>query len=278
MSQFERINKINSVLQNSKNAVEIEKFLSVLEISKATFKRDLAYMRDRLNAPIIWDKDGRGYRYSTGSGKYELPGLWFNSSEILALLVMEHLLENLQPGLLTPHIDPMRTSVRALIEKGEHSADEVIDRIRLISLASRDYDIGCFETVSIGLLNRKRLKINYYNRERDEYLGREVSPQRLVHYRENWYLDSWCHLRNDLRTFALEMINTAELLSKTAKNISKKRLDNHFTGSYGIFSGTSDNLAVLKFNPIRARWVKNDSGLITSTSGPNFMISIISSL
>lgn len=198
MSQFERINKINSVLQNSKNAVEIEKFLSVLEISKATFKRDLAYMRDRLNAPIIWDKDGRGYRYSTGSGKYELPGLWFNSSEILALLVMEHLLENLQPGLLTPHIDPMRTSVRALIEKGEHSADEVIDRIRLISLASRDYDIGCFETVSIGLLNRKRLKINYYNRERDEYLGREVSPQRLVHYRENWYLDSWCHLRNDL--------------------------------------------------------------------------------
>ena len=54
------------------------------------------------------------------------------------------------------------------------------------------------------------------------------------------------------------MINTAELLSKTAKNISKKRLDNHFTGSYGIFSGTSDNLAVLKFNPIRARWVKNE--------------------
>ena len=38
-------------------------FLDELEVSLATFKRDLEYMRDRLNEPIAWDADAGGYRY-----------------------------------------------------------------------------------------------------------------------------------------------------------------------------------------------------------------------
>ena len=52
-----------------------------------------------------------------------------------------------------------------------------------------------------ALLRRKRLLISYFSRGTRRAAEREVSPQRLVHYRENWYLDAWCHLRKGLRNF-----------------------------------------------------------------------------
>jgi len=65
--------------------VPVRTFLRDLEISLATFKRDLEYMRSRLNTPIVWDRDLNGYRYDKAVPVQELPGLWFSDAEIYAL-------------------------------------------------------------------------------------------------------------------------------------------------------------------------------------------------
>ena len=78
-------------------------FIEALEVSRATFKRDLEYLRDRMQMPIVWNRDLGGYQLDSNAATahlFQLPGLWFSSEEIHALLTMEHLLEKLQPGLL----------------------------------------------------------------------------------------------------------------------------------------------------------------------------------
>ena len=95
MDRTERFHIIDQLLSN-RRLVTRDQFLEALEVSLATFKRDLEYMRDRLAAPIVWNRELRGYSYDdseTGLGQYQLPGLWFNSSEIQALLTMDALLE-----------------------------------------------------------------------------------------------------------------------------------------------------------------------------------------
>lgn len=62
MNRLERFYRIDQLLQEYK-VVSREQFLDNLEVSLATFKRDLEYMRDRFNAPVIWDADLRAYRY-----------------------------------------------------------------------------------------------------------------------------------------------------------------------------------------------------------------------
>ena len=47
-----------------------------------------------------------------------------------------------------------------------------------------------FGVAAAAVLKRKRLWIRHWNRAEDRETEREVSPQRLVHYRENWYLDA----------------------------------------------------------------------------------------
>src|SRR3954470_11198472 len=208
VDRTERFYKIDQMLQG-RPVVPIRDFMDELGVSLATFKRDLEYMRDRLNAPIVWDRDANGYRFEQAKGagaRYELPGLWFNPGEAQALLTMEHLIESLEPSLLGPHLEPLKTRLTALLSTGDHSADEVRKRIRVIPFGTRRHEPKHFALVASAVLGRKRVAIEYFNRTRNETTSRVVSPQRLVHYRANWYLDGWCHLRNDIRSFALDAI------------------------------------------------------------------------
>ncbi|MFU8895860.1 MAG: helix-turn-helix transcriptional regulator [Gammaproteobacteria bacterium] len=261
MDRTERFQKIIRLLKD-RRVVSRDAFLEALEVSRATFKRDLEYLRDRMAAPILWDPEAGGYRLATASGEpqnYELPGLWLNAGELYALLAMEQLLAGLQPGLLGPHVRPLRDRIRRLIEVGDHSAEAVGQRIRILEVGNRPVEPDCFQVLASAVLSRRRLRIRHYNRVRAESSDRVVSPQRLVHYRDNWYLDAWCHERQALRTFSADVIEAAELLERGAREVSETKLDRHLGSGFGIFSGARTELAVLQFTPARARWVSRET-------------------
>ncbi len=260
MDRTERFHVIDQML-NTHRIVTRRQFLESLEVSLATFKRDLEYLRDRLLAPIVWDSELRGYRYDSsepGADIYQLPGLWFNTSEIQALLSMDALLENLQPGILSAHIAPLRTRIRVLLDEGDHSVDEIARRIRILPAAAKTYSQENFQTASRALLTRKRLHISYYSRQTGDESQRDVSPQRLIYYKDNWYLDSWCHWREGLRSFALDAIQTITILDEAARDIDDALLVEQLESGYGIFSGTNTQQAVLRFSPLLARWVSRE--------------------
>ncbi|MEA3413052.1 MAG: WYL domain-containing protein [Pseudomonadota bacterium] len=261
MERTDRFYRIDQMLRE-RRATPISVLIEALGVSRATVKRDLEYLRDRLHAPIVWDPNTRGYRYDEpmpGSLRYALPGLWFNASEVHALLTMEHLLSHLQPGLLGPHIEPLRARIRMLLDSGDHSAAEVVRRIHVLQLASRTVELGQFEAIATGVLGRRRLRLEHYNRRLDETILREVSPQRLVYYRDNWYLDAWCHLRKGLRSFSVDAIRAVEPLSARARNVADRTLDAELGSGYGIFTGQRTRKAVLRFSAKRARWVAREA-------------------
>ncbi len=256
MDRFDRIFELNRILQNARYPVSRKKLEAELECSRATVKRIIEDMRLYLNAPIKYDHAQNGYYYDQREGEmYELPGLWFNASELLALLSMQELLAGVQPGLLDSHLNPLRKRIDALL--GQQHAGEIARRIRILQIASRPAGEH-FQTLAGAVANRRRLQLEYYKRGSDEVSEREVSPQRLVHYRDNWYLDAWCHLRRGLRTFALDAIRTARLLDTPGKEVPDATLDEHYASAYGIFSGPAKHTAVLRFSPERARWVASE--------------------
>ncbi len=262
MDRTERFYKIDQLFCD-RRVVPLLLMMETMEVSRATIKRDLEYLRDRLNAPIIWDSKLRGYRYDTedehGSGeRYVLPGLWFNASEIHALLTMEQLLAEIQPGLLESHIEPLRTRIRMLLDEGDHSHEEVAHRIRIDHQSARPVESEMFQVISAALLNRKRLAVEHLNRSNEGNTTREISPQRLLYYRNNWYLDAWCHLRNGLRRFGMDAFEKVSMIEKKAKEVSVKKLDVELSSGYGIFVSGGLKKAKLRFNPKLARWVSKE--------------------
>ena len=262
MDRTERFYKIENLLRQH-GSVSFAALQAELEVSRSTLKRDLDYLRTRLNVPIEWNREAGAYRFAESAGlsdrAHELPGLWFSSSEIHALLAMQHLLAGLDTGgMLTPHVAPLMDRLNALLGSANNDAQEVRRRVRIIALAHRQVRPSHFQTVGTAVLQRKRMAVSYIARHDGHTTEREVSPLRLVHYRENWYLDAWCHLRRGLRNFALDAISQARLLELPAKEIDDATLDATFAPSYGIFSGGPVQWAELHFTPERTRWVAHE--------------------
>ena len=260
MDRTERFYIIDQLLQ-MRRSTSTQLLMSELGVSRATVKRDLAYMRDCLFAPIIWDSCIQGYRYKEpdpGFPRFSLPGLWFNSSELHALLTMEHLLEQLQPGSLTSHVEPLRKRVHKILEQGDHSVEELVRRVRIVHGKGPGISSSIFQRVTDAVLLRVQIYACHLNRGTGQSVSRYISPQRLVYYNENWYLDGWCHLREGLRTFRLSNLTSVDVTDQPAIDIEDEVLDTELKAGYGIFVGQATQQAVLRFDPTVSQWVMHE--------------------
>jgi len=246
MDRYERILALHRTLKSARYPVTVPRLQEELGCSRATVYRDLAFLRDALMAPVVGDGEA-GFRYDASeSDRFELPGLWLNSEELHALLATQQLLSRSGGGMLSSALAPLQQRIEKLLD--EHSTGKrwPMERVRVIPHRLRRMDEHVFRAVCSAVLERKQLSFEYRARSTDERTRRTVSPQRITHYRDNWYLDAWDQDREALRSFSVDRIT------------DETRLDEHLSGSYGIFSGTPKGWATIVFSAKSARWVADE--------------------
>ena len=259
MDKFDRIYELHKILRDRRTPISREDLMRRLECAEPSVYRLVRLLKDQLNAPIEWHEELGGYYYrrEADGGTYELPGLWFNAKELQALIVFDRLLESLEPGLLGEHLAPLTRRVTELLEHKRLGLAEAARRIRVLGMACRPAG-QWFHVLAGATLQRKKLRIAYHGRARDQTTERVVSPQRIVHYRDNWYLDGWCHLRKGLRSFAVDRVRNAQELDEAADAVPDAELNEHFASAYGIFAGKANKTAILRFSAESARWVADE--------------------
>lgn len=266
MDRTERFYKIELLLRG-RGHVSFAGLQAELEVSAATLKRDLQYLRDRLGAPIVYDAACNGYRLGAGGGsaapdaRHELPGVWFNENEIHALLTMQQLLAGLDDdGVIARHLQPLTDKLQGMLGADANEARELMRRVKVIGTARRRAPSRYFELVGSALVRRQRIWLRYYKRTDRSESEREVSPQRLVHYRSTWYLDAWCHASDALRRFALDAVREARVLESKARQVAVRDLEALLDAGYGIYGGSGARLrwATLVFNDEAAQWVAHE--------------------
>jgi predicted DNA-binding transcriptional regulator YafY len=263
MSQTERLYRMRQWLETGRclRPAEVQR---ELEVSASTVKRDIQHLRHRMNWPLEWVGELGGWRLDRRQAvvgtQFELPGLYLSAEEIHALLTMQHLLAHLDAGgLLGPHIEPLRRRLTRMLDGGLPPSTEVARRIRVQTVGARRVHLPHFQALGSALLRRRRIEVAYHGRTRDTPSRRELSPQRLVHYRDNWYLDAWCHLRQALRSFSVDAIGQVQVLDRACTEVADTELDAVLGAGYGIFAGREVKWAGLRFTPERSRWVSAET-------------------
>ena len=257
MSEIERYYAYQTLF-SGRRAIPKSEILKKLEISSATFKRDLTMFRDRLNTPIIYDRDLGGYKLENPDALQQLPGLWFSQEEALALMTIQTMIGQLEPGLLGPKLKPLQTRLNKILETQGADAKTLSQRIRVVHAGKRRLPLKSFEIVAKATVDRKQIEIVHLNRQTGESIKRTISPQQLIHYRDNWYVDAWCHLRGGIRSFSIDAIENCVLIDIEAKEIDSEQLQKQMQSGYGIFGGQAKAWAELKFTVERARWVQHE--------------------
>ena len=230
-----------------------------LDCSRSTLHRTVTRLRDSFGAPII-NVPGRGYFYDRSAGQFELPGLWFRADELEALLVMDDLLKTVQPGVLHGQVAPLREKVQQLLD---HATDGhkpfPTHRIRILRSHARLVPTAHLTKIATAVVERRELAFRYRGRVAGRTTKRRASPQRLVYYRDQWYLDAWDENKHDLRTFSIDRMADIEVRSGEARDVSEEDLDASLTTAYGLFAGAPKHAARLRFTAERARWVSDET-------------------
>jgi predicted DNA-binding transcriptional regulator YafY len=260
MDRYERILSLHRLLKKSRYPVSLQRLKDELGCSRATLYRDIAFLRDALGAPI---ESGEGeqaaFRYDEAEAeRFELPGLWLTSDELSALLALNELVARSGPGILADALAPFEKRMQSLLSDHSSGARLPIERIRVIASGMRKLDEISFRVVAGAVMARRQLKFRYKARSTGSTTERLVSPQRLAHYRDNWYLDAWDHEREGLRSFAVDRIAAPQMQDAEAIDREDAELNQHLAASYGIFSGAPKAWATLRFSPHAARWVADE--------------------
>ncbi|MDD3609649.1 MAG: YafY family protein [Halothiobacillaceae bacterium] len=260
MDGLERTYKLHTLLSRHRQPLSQARLCQELDCSRATLHRLIERLRDFYGAPIL-NRRGRGYLYDTRQS-FELPGLWFSADELQAILAVQHILDELEPGIFAEHLAPLRERLESLLHKAAPGFDgeRLAHSLSLQPAFRRRYagNPTHFATLVAACVERQRVFIRYHGRGRNQTSEREISPCRLLHYRDNWYLDAWCHRENAPRRFSIDRIQHAERLDRPA-DIPPEARDDAGQAAYGIFAGPARHTAILRFSAERARWVADES-------------------
>ena len=91
--------------------------------------------------------------------------------------------------------------------------------------------------VNEAALERRRVEIFYYAMSQRKRTKRKVDPYRIWFFNGTFYLIGFCHLRNEIRTFALDRIRMLSPTEETFTVPEDFKLEDFLRSSFGVFQG-----------------------------------------
>lgn len=257
MNRWEKIVVLDRLLSESKFPLKLDRILEELECSQATFFRLRNILRDIFNAPLEFDQKYNGYYYRKDKeGKsFKLPGLWFTTDELEALFCLDYTIKNLEGGIFKEILEPLQKKFEPVLKAQGIEVKDFYTKIKIIPIHSRFFNNEILKTLTNAVIRRKTVRITHEKLREKEPTERVISPQTIVRYRDNWYVDAYCHLRKELRTFAISRITSVDFVKDKFVSVSLQEREKFFASSYGIFTGEADKKAIINFYDIASKEV-----------------------
>ena len=252
-----RVLELYQMLSRRHKPLSLEQITRELEISKRTALRYIKELRTQHQAPIESVR-GLGYVCKRKSESLELSGQWFFTAELEILLLLHVFMSRMAPSTLESSLHPFIETIKNRLRKSKPNRTFPVERVRILMSHKRTLPDGVLQSVVSALSDTKRIRIQYNSRSSRTPSQRTLSIQRLVYYRDHWYIDAWDHSRNDLRTFSLDRIKELERTSESAIQLEDEKLDLTFRVGYGIFAGSVKGKAKLRFSKEIAPWVATE--------------------
>lgn len=257
-----RLFRIDELLSGKGEATS-EELLEALNCSLPTLKRDLSFLRDELGAPVRYHRGTKTYRYVKGAAKKTFRvAPWYSPMEVKAFFTALELFDAVEKekgALLAPEMKAMKARLLALAVNDATGKNfrEFRRRVCVVTPQAKVDRSPWFELVGYALMTQRRLLILYYTKSRNAETPREVSPVRLVNYKNRWYLQAWCHHSEAMKTFSLERIRSAELMGKACREVAIRAAE-ETDETFGIFSGQDVQKASIHFDAAMSPYVRGE--------------------
>ena len=225
------------------------------ETSTKTAQRDIDFMRDRLLCPLDYDPSQKGYCYDDDT--FSLPMVYLSSEELSALLIARKMLQDTSGGSIGHEISSVVDKITNILKKRSVAADQIDDAFSFQLIEYSPAPEAVFKAVLEGCLKKRRLSFTYYSPAAEEKSERTVEPYHLFNYMGTWHTIGYCHLRKEIRDFALSRISEPKVLAESFEIPAEFDFKKYFLSTFGLFKGKSTEEVTIRFTPEKSKWIKD---------------------
>lgn len=246
--------RIHQAIQSGRfpNAVSLA---GELEVSTKSIHRDFEFMRDRLELPLAFNYERKGYYYTSEVSSF--PTLQITEGELFALLVAEKALQQYRGTTFErPLVSAFKKMAAALPDTVSLNLAEWERTISFRTRAEPILNLEVFDQLAKATAQRQQLQLTYRKPGRRETELRVVDPYHLANINGEWFLFAWCHLRQDIRTFVPARIKAIKLTGETFARPQKFSLEKRLRDSFGVQSGQGSYDVAIRFNEMVADYIR----------------------
>jgi proteasome accessory factor B len=226
-----------------------------LEVSTKSIHRDLEFMRDRLQLPLEFDRQRRGYRYTEEVKAF--PTLQITEGELFALIVAEKALQQYRgTSFEKPLLSAIKKMEQSLPDTISLNLAEVERTISFRTRAESILDLKIFDALAKATASRKQLEVTYRKPGRQQAEQRTIDPYHLANINGEWFLFAYDHLRKDVRTFVPARIKALKSTGKLFVPSRQFSLEGRLRDSFGVHSGEGNFEVVIRFDEVVADYVR----------------------
>lgn len=229
-----------------------------LGVSRRTILRDVEFMKDSLYAPLEYCPKNRGYYYTESD--YSLGLLKLTEGELLSLFLGHNLLTQCKG---TPYEQQVKSAFNKICFNLQETVEVDLNRLSdfisfdLEPLRGEEKEVALhFKDAGRAIKEKRTISIVHYSIQRDVCKERLVDPYQIRFYRGAWYLVGYCHLRKEIRIFALDRIKSLQLTNKGFTPAAAFNSDKYFSDSFEMFRGPNIQRIKIWFSPDQARYIK----------------------
>jgi proteasome accessory factor B len=242
---LERMLKIHEALRRG-SLVNCTKLTQVLEVSRKTVVRDIAFMRDRLDLPIEFDARIQAYRYTHLVNAF--PTVHVTEGELLALLVAQRALEQYRG---TPFHRQLEIAFGKLAgglrDRISFSPADELRAVSFKNIGLGKTDLAVFNALSGAVLHQREVAFLYRKPGDAKKSARRVRPYHLANRENLWYLVGFDLERQALRTFALPRIADAVATKTAFTRPADFSPEKFFAGALGVLGGSGNFHVIIRF-------------------------------
>ena len=251
---LERMLRIHQAIHSGKypNATTLA---GELEVSTKSIYRDIEFMRDRLELPVEFDGARNGFHYTEEVSNF--PTLQITEGELFALLVAEKALQQYRgTAFERPLLSAFKKMAASLPDTVSLNLADWEQTISFRTSAEPILNVEIFDTLAKATARHGQLLLTYRKPGRKETEPRIVDPYHLANINGEWFLFAYCHLRNDIRTFAPSRVQSVKLTGKQFTRPEKFSLEKRLRDSFGVHSGQGEFKVVIRFDEFASDYIR----------------------
>tara|TARA_R110000850_G_scaffold17996_12_gene54619 strand:- start:1581 stop:2591 length:1011 start_codon:yes stop_codon:yes gene_type:complete len=231
---LERVLRIHEMVSR-KNFPNCSDIASALEVNRKTIQRDINFMRDELDLPLVYHDKNHGYAYSRPVN--EFPILKTSAEDLVALILARNALEPMRGSSLEATLrSGFQRLQSSMSEQITIPWSEIDQAFSVQSQGLTEHDVFVFNRLAKAVLECRELHFDYSKLRDPRPVPRRLQPYHLVEIDGGWYVIGYDLDREARRTFAVQRMGSVQLTQRLFVRSKDFRLEDHFAGSFGVWA------------------------------------------